>query len=211
MRTILVFPPFFSDGSSQACYKSLRITVLITSKLLFFLASFAVYVTAKQYPCCTVLDMGGGIWTGIIIAGCFTFVQCILAMVLIGMFDKLKLGGCCIWYGTKAGKAVLQSKDTRFPDTAELEAGTTGQASDSWQGGMQNPDTQEPMKPPRQSRIFGFFGRRSNSEASAGRKSSISIIARSSSAQVAPGDGLRRRSTNPPPVPTAPFPPHAPS
>lgn len=164
---------------------------------VFLLLFFTVYVESKQYVCCTCLDMGGGIWTGIIIAGCCTFVQCILAMVLIGMFDKLKLDGCCMWYGTKAGKAVLQAKDTRFPDTAALEAGISG-LPDTWDA--------QPTKPPRQSRIFSLFGRRSDTTTS-GRKSSISITANGSVSQIVPGgqEGLRRRSSGQ--TPSAPLPP----
>jgi hypothetical protein len=46
-----------------------------------------IYMGAKQYPCCRVLDFVGGVWTGLIIVGSFVFVSCILSCVLIGWFD----------------------------------------------------------------------------------------------------------------------------
>jgi len=69
---------------------------------------YAVYLAAKQYPCCVGLDTAGGIWTGMIIVGSFTFVLCIDAMVLIGQYDRLRIPGCCCWYKEGAEQANAQ-------------------------------------------------------------------------------------------------------
>ena len=53
----------------------------------------AVYTGVKQYACCTALDTVGGVWTGMIIAGCCAFVQCGLAVALIALLDRLPSPG----------------------------------------------------------------------------------------------------------------------
>ena len=52
-----------------------------------------VYLDAKSYGCCTVLDVVGGEWTALIIVGCFVFFISILSMILIGIFDQLMKQG----------------------------------------------------------------------------------------------------------------------
>lgn len=56
----------------------------------------SVYVTVKQYGCCTCLDMVGGVWTAMIMFTVSVFFLNILSMVLIGMFDQRD--ECMMWW-----------------------------------------------------------------------------------------------------------------
>ena len=166
----------------------------------------ALYVDVKQYPCCTVMDVGGGVWTGLIIAGCFAFVQCITAMVLIGRFDELDLTGCCRWYAGKSGREALMVGDTTaFIDTAQLENGT----------GSVPTSIPTSTSPPRQSRIFKLFSPRSfppqdptpteisivaDGRAPPATTNTINTTIKSSSSSW----WQRRESSAPPPPPSAP-------
>ncbi len=166
-------------------------------------------MTIKQYPCCTVLDMGGGVWTGIIVAGCCVFVQIIVSMVLIGRFDRLPAPqGCCRWYAGKSGQEVLQQADPEaFPSTGDTEEGEAGGDGDG--GGDRGTET-SPTKAPRQSKLFRMFNRDSAAEVTGQQRPSISVVAdgRSEAASAAVAAALaaeagRRRSSAPPP-PSAP-------
>ncbi|KAG7674442.1 hypothetical protein Ndes2437A_g00722 [Nannochloris sp. 'desiccata'] len=113
-----------------------------------------VYVGIKQYPCCTGLDFIGGIWTALIISGSFTFTQCIVAMILIGLFDKLQLPRCCMWYSGKAGEAALLKFNGGGGETinsGELEA---GRATNTVAAPVPVVMTKAAPPPPKQSRVF---------------------------------------------------------
>jgi hypothetical protein len=173
-------------------------------------------VDIKQYPCCTGLDFIGGVWTGLIISGFFTFIQCIIAMVIIYMFDKLQLPRCCGWYSGKAGEAALLKLNGGQPNNnpAELESGRSNNVINT--AAAPEPvvmTSKAPQLPaPRQSRIFRFFGgpRSSSADERATRPTgAISITANATSASTqqlsaaGSGNGGERRSSGPPP-PSAP-------
>jgi len=171
-------------------------------------------VNAKQYPCCTALDFIGGVWTGLIICGSFTFVQCILAMILIGHFDKLVLPRCCMWYSGKAGEAALLKLNGgggggENNNSGELEAGRATNTTAAAPAPVVMTKAAPP--PTRQSRIFRCFGgaRSSSADQAATRPSGrISIIAdATTSATQQPcaveDTGASRRSSETPP-PSAP-------
>ena len=49
----------------------------------------AVYGEAKHYGCCTVLNVVGGVWVGLVIMGSCALLMCILALKAIRAMDKL--------------------------------------------------------------------------------------------------------------------------
>ena len=159
-------------------------------------------MSIKQYPCCTVLDTGGGVWTGFLISGSCVFVQCILAMILIGLFDGLRLPGCCKIYFGKAGAKALQNAangDGSFPDTPSLENSTSLAAG----GGVE-----DAQKPPRQqSKIFRMFSHGSSSKEdengpATGRRISITVATDVGPPTLIPA-GTRASSGAPPPLEAA--------
>lgn len=171
----------------------------------------------KQYPCCTVLDFVGGVWTGLIISGCFTFIQCILAIILIGLFDKLHLPRCCMWYSGKAGEAALLKSyggggENITSGEAELEAGRDAAAAAAAAAPAPVVMTKTAPPRPRQSRIFRCFGGAHCStadEAVTRPNGRISIIADATTAatqqpSAAESTDAGRRRSSVPPLPSAP-------
>lgn len=62
---------------------------------------FPVYVDIKSYPCCTVLDMGGGIWVGMVVLNVCGIALAVLTMFIIRFMDKTldTTGkGCGMWH-----------------------------------------------------------------------------------------------------------------
>ncbi len=156
----------------------------------------------KQYPCCTGLDFIGGIWTGIVISGTFTFVQCILGMILIGNFDKLQLPRCCGWYAGKRGDAVL----LKLNGSGNGGVDTVNARHVEAPASVPEPAVMNKAPPPaagRPSRIFfGGVGRSSADEVIS--PPIISITADSTTrATQQPFSKARRRSSGLPP-PSAP-------
>lgn len=155
------------------------------------------------------MDMGGGVWTGIIVAGCCVFAQCVAAMVLIGRFDRLPAPqGCCRWYAGRAGQETLsQAHPEAFPEMGEAEEG--GPSGDDGGGG----EAAFPTRAPRQSKLFKTFHKDSATELGEQQGPSIAVVAdarseRASSAVAAvlAAEAGRRRSSAPPP-PSAPLAP----
>jgi hypothetical protein len=66
---------------------------------------FPVYIDIKSYPCCTVLDMGGGVWVGMVVLNVCGIALAVLAMFIIRfMANNLdtRSKGCGMWHSWNA-------------------------------------------------------------------------------------------------------------
>jgi hypothetical protein len=62
---------------------------------------FPVYVDIKSYPCCTVLDMGGGVWGGMVVLNVCGVALAVVAMFIIRFMDNnldTRSKGCGMWH-----------------------------------------------------------------------------------------------------------------